>query len=527
MSNHIVICGYTITADPSFQDERVGVTPWLKEQMERLFLESSNKKNRKIIGELKDLIVQFPDTPQLKNYLTAAYFVRNKFEESSKVNLEILKAHPDYLFGKINLAYEYFGMRAFEKMTEALGEKMELKALYPDRKLFHFSEVTAYYKVAVLYFCAIHDLEAAEKRYEILKAVAHEDEDLEAVTKYIVAERLYAAREKYREEERSKTKVIQKKLSHRGQKTTPPDFVHPQLHWLYEENLNISHSKIRIITSLPRESLLKDLEAVLLDAVQRYYFFRKKEAFDGWDDDCKKFPVHALFLLGELRATESLPVVFEFFSQHEEVLDFWFSDYLTEINWEPFYYLLEKDISLARDFLLKPGVYTYAKTEVVTAIAQVVLHNPERKAEATEFFNSLFHEFAKTGIRSNVIDSDFIAYAIGDAAEAIDPLLLPAIKPLFEIGYVSTGSYKSYDALVKNCHNPDRFSPLKPLLNIYDRYDEIKNSWNEYLEGDDEIRFAFKSQQPFIAPPKAGRNDPCPCGSGKKYKKCCLDKLNE
>ncbi len=26
------------------------------------------------------------------------------------------------------------------------------------------------------------------------------------------------------------------------------------------------------------------------------------------------------------------------------------------------------------------------------------------------------------------------------------------------------------------------------------------------------------------AEPKIGRNDPCPCGSGKKYKKCCLDK---
>src|SRR4051812_13585756 len=23
---------------------------------------------------------------------------------------------------------------------------------------------------------------------------------------------------------------------------------------------------------------------------------------------------------------------------------------------------------------------------------------------------------------------------------------------------------------------------------------------------------------------KTGRNDPCPCGSGKKYKKCCLPK---
>ncbi|RJQ54880.1 MAG: hypothetical protein C4530_16565 [Desulfobacteraceae bacterium] len=23
---------------------------------------------------------------------------------------------------------------------------------------------------------------------------------------------------------------------------------------------------------------------------------------------------------------------------------------------------------------------------------------------------------------------------------------------------------------------------------------------------------------------KIGRNDPCPCGSGKKYKRCCLNK---
>lgn len=24
--------------------------------------------------------------------------------------------------------------------------------------------------------------------------------------------------------------------------------------------------------------------------------------------------------------------------------------------------------------------------------------------------------------------------------------------------------------------------------------------------------------------PKPGRNDPCPCGSGKKYKRCCIDR---
>jgi preprotein translocase subunit SecA len=29
-----------------------------------------------------------------------------------------------------------------------------------------------------------------------------------------------------------------------------------------------------------------------------------------------------------------------------------------------------------------------------------------------------------------------------------------------------------------------------------------------------------ESQQPGSSVPKVGRNDPCPCGSGKKYKQC-------
>ena len=35
--------------------------------------------------------------------------------------------------------------------------------------------------------------------------------------------------------------------------------------------------------------------------------------------------------------------------------------------------------------------------------------------------------------------------------------------------------------------------------------------------------YSFKEE---LQLPKVGRNDPCPCGSGKKYKKCCLRKSN-
>jgi len=32
---------------------------------------------------------------------------------------------------------------------------------------------------------------------------------------------------------------------------------------------------------------------------------------------------------------------------------------------------------------------------------------------------------------------------------------------------------------------------------------------------------SYEPPPPLVAGPKVGRNDPCPCGSGKKYKKCC------
>ena len=36
-----------------------------------------------------------------------------------------------------------------------------------------------------------------------------------------------------------------------------------------------------------------------------------------------------------------------------------------------------------------------------------------------------------------------------------------------------------------------------------------------------EAAAAVEKAKPVQTGPKVGRNDPCPCGSGKKYKQCC------
>ncbi|MBD3921355.1 SEC-C domain-containing protein [Paenibacillus sp. PR3] len=55
---------------------------------------------------------------------------------------------------------------------------------------------------------------------------------------------------------------------------------------------------------------------------------------------------------------------------------------------------------------------------------------------------------------------------------------------------------------------------------------DVKNNtrlWVNHGYTPNEFSQLFSEQKPTAAPTsKAGRNDPCPCGSGKKYKKCCM-----
>ena len=47
--------------------------------------------------------------------------------------------------------------------------------------------------------------------------------------------------------------------------------------------------------------------------------------------------------------------------------------------------------------------------------------------------------------------------------------------------------------------------------------------WDAFYTKDEqkELIHSQKASHTIVKPKKIGRNDPCPCGSGKKYKQCC------
>jgi SEC-C motif-containing protein len=57
----------------------------------------------------------------------------------------------------------------------------------------------------------------------------------------------------------------------------------------------------------------------------------------------------------------------------------------------------------------------------------------------------------------------------------------------------------------------------------YEDIDRVHHERSDFKKRDGQWFFLDGKlvQEPVRNEPKIGRNDPCPCGSGKKYKKCC------
>ena len=300
----------------------------------------------------------------------------------------------------------------------------------------------------------------------------------------------------------------------------PPVFNHPEIEWLYVNDIKIPHQKLREILSLPRESLIADLEKVLLDAELRYaYLSETKEETNSW------FALHAIFLLKELKAAESLPKVLAFLENDEEFLEIWLWDHLTSTVWRAIYELAIGQIRLLADFLKKHSVYTFSKCAVSEALCQIALHHPEKKKEVEAVYVDVFSFYASDDLDKNFVDYEFLGLAVGDCIDCRLKNLLPLIRILHEKDLVDTSINGSFEDVEEYFRNPLKQNTKHKIHNIFGLYDEVLTTWAGFKEDKNTInQLPGRDIQPPLQPAvsnKIGRNDPCLCGSGLKYKKCC------
>lgn len=542
MKNDHEILGYDINRDPDFLYSIGPSDPELVRLLP-VYNELANEGRKSSVNTLLRAIEKFPQSPQLKNYLHDLYTLLGDTQKAYEINHKIVDQHPDYVFGTINLAFEFFNKDEFDKIYELLGEEMDLTFLFPQHDIFHITEVTAFLSITVLYFSAINDFEQAEKRFNILSKIDPDSPYIELSFVILDNARTAAISDKLLDELEAG-----EDLSHTYFET--PVFFHDEIKQIYRHGLYIDEEILESILLLPRDSVIRDLELVITDSIDRYEYFQNCSEHAFWDEDTMSFVLHAIFLLGELESLDSLSVVFKVICQSDDYHDLFLGDFLQDVLWEPIYKMGNTQLEVLKQFLVDADADPFNKAIITETVELIAYQQIDRKEQVIQWFREIFQIFLDRNAEEVKIDDELVGLIINNVVNLSAKELLPQIKQLYDRGLISEIIWPDFQEIESSITTLEEYHLEREILPIAERYEEITltgasytmdydddETWEDELEEDfldeDELDedecdqdfdYLHANSQPITAEKTPGRNDPCPCGSGKKYKKCCMNK---
>ena len=250
-----------------------------------------------------------------------------------------------------------------------------------------------------------------------------------------------------------------------------------------------------------------------------------------------QFAVH---LLAEFQATEALPVIFDSLSlTTDELWDYMYNDGLYE-SMPGIVYRLVGD---------KPEFYDQKLRNPQTPVAlwiclaQSLRYLVTKKIVSWETYGSWLRDYLELAIQSE--NKEIVTDVICDIIDTANPGYIPLVRSAFEKGLVDeimmsleyAESELQNQILPREKTLPDPMEDFDTVKELgswawFQEDDEDEDDW-DIDDEDEDLIFDYLIQQhqpkaqlplPANSLPKVGRNDPCPCGSGKKYKVCCLKK---
>ncbi|MFA6206066.1 MAG: DUF1186 domain-containing protein [Methylocystis sp.] len=285
---------------------------------------------------------------------------------------------------------------------------------------------------------------------------------------------------------------------------------------------------------LPKEALRAasarraEMTPLFLDAIERYLVASSEER----DGPTPLFFI--FFLLGEWReksAYRSLARLLRVSSDDIHVL---LDDGVTEASHRVMAAVFDGDPEPLFDIILDSQADEFIRSRMCEVLAMLVVAGELSKDRVASFLAEAFGKLPK--------DEEEECFVWNGWMEAIAALGLNDMRPLvvkaFERSWISPSwtDIQHFDRdLAFATASPDHpFSSSSGDMTLWGDTIEELSTWYAFSEQYKEDRaqarirgevgsFEANFLEPYVNPFRdVGRNDPCPCGSGKKYKKCCL-----
>lgn len=254
-----------------------------------------------------------------------------------------------------------------------------------------------------------------------------------------------------------------------------------------------------------------------------------EEIDDDFDDGLTLF---AIFLLAQFREARAFPLIIHLLTSWEDSAEFYFGDAITAGLSRILASICHGDTAPLKVLVENDALDEYVRSAALGSLVTLFTEQVLSREDLLSYFTWLFREYPER--KNSFIWDILVSYSAAFRFEE----LLPDIRKAYEEGLADPG-----------------MAPLKSIEDeIVMEYDNLELLWyhKHYITDITADLSSWASFQPveqqrtipesnpesnepvtlngtllhdvgtFLrAAPKTGRNDPCPCGSGQKFKKCC------
>lgn len=233
-------------------------------------------------------------------------------------------------------------------------------------------------------------------------------------------------------------------------------------------------------------------------------------------------------LLGEFQEQSAYRPLLKLLRQPTRTLDYLLGDAVTETSFRVIAGTFDGDSQPLFDFIEDAAADVFARSSMMDALVLIALINPEKREVIADYFRGFRR-------RCKEDDADLLIGWMEALADMGLTDMAPEISAAFDAALIPN-DYCDVDEILRELQvaaESRKFaaSPRYQAGLISDAIGEL-SKWHGYSDGYLAKQKRQGARNPSRAMPWAetfthetppvGRNDPCPCGSGKKFKKCCL-----
>ncbi|EDN67311.1 conserved hypothetical protein [Beggiatoa sp. PS] len=290
----------------------------------------------------------------------------------------------------------------------------------------------------------------------------------------------------------------------------------------------------------PREALTKaiELREQVTPRLLGYLETTEKYAYEQRDNDNLMLHIYALYLLAQFREQRAYPIIINFFSLPGKISLEITGDVVTEDLHRILASVYDGDDTLLKNLIEDEQVNEYVRDAGIRTFVTLVVCGQKSRDEVIAYLKTLFGKLERKpsftwnslvyvcmDLYPEEVDAEIRQVAKEGLTEEV--LLTKEINIL---GLHEEALKKSYalgkEKTLEKLQNDDHYTLIDDTIR------ELKD-WscfdNKLQENEEPKLISEPEPEPEPEPryaemrtgPKIGRNDPCSCGSGKKYKKCC------